>query len=396
VIVNKTITLPAPFALQQEVRDDSHRFKVLDCGRRWGKTVIGNDVAIRTMLNKQRVAWVAPTYKMLSPSYQDMYNICRPIISPTPFSNSFGSKLSLSNLGYTDFWSLENIFTMRGREYDMVIIDEAAHFKGLEDAWENVIKPTLLITRGSATFLSTPNGLNYFWKLFNNEKTNDEWKSWKFTTYTNPLIKPEELDQEKLNMTSRRFEQEYMAEFIADGGTKVDPEYLQHFEPYNMNFEKHTFYVGVDLAISQKDDADKTVIAVISKCPEGFIYVHEILAENYTFNQTLNEVINIYNKYKPNVIAMEQNGYQQAAVQELIRTTNLPIKGVTSTKSKEVRFESLNVKYENKQVFHNRFLNPLYEQELLIFPQGKHDDTVDAVVHAYNNIEVPRTYARLA
>jgi len=37
-----TLTLPKPHAGQQQVIDGSKRFNVLCCGRRWGKTELGD------------------------------------------------------------------------------------------------------------------------------------------------------------------------------------------------------------------------------------------------------------------------------------------------------------------------------------------------------------------
>ena len=58
----------APFAVpdlrhtQRKIADHPSRFKVVSCGRRWGKTTLGLALAVKYALDGKRVWWVAPTY----------------------------------------------------------------------------------------------------------------------------------------------------------------------------------------------------------------------------------------------------------------------------------------------------------------------------------------------
>ena len=57
----------APFAVpdlrltQRKIADHPARFKVVSCGRRWGKTTLGLALAVKYALDGKRVWWVAPT-----------------------------------------------------------------------------------------------------------------------------------------------------------------------------------------------------------------------------------------------------------------------------------------------------------------------------------------------
>ena len=53
-----------------------------------------------------------------------------------------------------------------GGAYAEVIIDKAAMVRHLEEAWNAVLRPTLVDFRGGAWFLSTPKGLNFFKRLY--------------------------------------------------------------------------------------------------------------------------------------------------------------------------------------------------------------------------------------
>src|SRR5688572_22973458 len=87
-----------PHAGQQQVLNSSARFKVLNCGRRWGKTKIGAHV----LLNKARkpnqmLWWVAPTYKVVKRGYKEILRQLPPdvLASPAPPDTNFDAGRSV-------------------------------------------------------------------------------------------------------------------------------------------------------------------------------------------------------------------------------------------------------------------------------------------------------------
>ena len=82
----------------------------------------------------------------------------------------------LKNGGKIDFWvTNDNKLAGRGREYEIILIDEAAFTKSpemLHEIWPKSIKPTLLTTKGRAYVFSTPDGVdeeNFFYAICNNK-----------------------------------------------------------------------------------------------------------------------------------------------------------------------------------------------------------------------------------
>ena len=63
-------------------------------------------------------------------------------------------------------------------------------------AWSFSI-PILKASNGWALFISTVRGRNHFYDLYNLELTNDAFKSFHFSTYDNPFIPVEEIDEAK-------------------------------------------------------------------------------------------------------------------------------------------------------------------------------------------------------
>jgi len=107
----------------------------------------------------------------------------------------------------------ENIETLRGQKFDLVVIDEVAMMRNFAEMWQEVIRPTLTDNKGEGIFISTPYGFNHFYDLFNMELKDKDYKSFHYTSYDNPYLDPEELDKAKQEVTEDRFAQEYMADF---------------------------------------------------------------------------------------------------------------------------------------------------------------------------------------
>src|ERR1700693_589588 len=96
------------------------------------------------------------------------------------------------------------------------MVDEAAMISALEEAWQQAIRPTLTDLQGSAWFLSTPKGMNYFKLLFDRgqDPEREDWASWQMPTGANPYIEPGEIESARLDLTEAAFNQEYSALFV--------------------------------------------------------------------------------------------------------------------------------------------------------------------------------------
>jgi predicted phage terminase large subunit-like protein len=143
--------------------------------------------------------------------------------------------------------------------------------------------------------------------------------------------------------------------------------------------------MGVDLALSTKTSADYTAIVVIGRDEFGKLYILDAVRERVDFPGALRLIRDVADKWKPRAIAIEQVAFQAVVVQELLRQTTLPIKGVTPDKDKVTRAQPLALRYEQGLVFHED-LPSWFEDELLSFPQGAHDDGVDAAAYAYQSV----------
>ena len=207
-------------AKQQEVYHNKSRFKVLNFGRRSGKTTALAYLALQTAYkkDKSKVTYYAQTYGdareiawdiFLDVFGKTVYKKNETLLEITIINKHKGtSKVSLKG------W--ESVVTSekgRGTENDLILCDEVAFCRGFKHYWDTVLEPTLLTTKGSAVFASTPNGFNDFYQLSNKAQKDDEWLYVHATSYDNPHNSADELDKLKEEKTPDAFAQEYLADF---------------------------------------------------------------------------------------------------------------------------------------------------------------------------------------
>jgi hypothetical protein len=126
------------------------------------------------------------------------------------------------------------------------------------NVWE-FIRPILAENGGWAIFVYTPRGMNEGWKILQQAKENKGWWHELLTVDDTKAISEKVLIQEKKEMPSDLFDQEYYVKFI-DGASSVfkKVENALSDEKHELKFGKR-YQMGVDLAKYQ----DFTVITVI-------------------------------------------------------------------------------------------------------------------------------------
>ena len=244
------LTLPNPHPAQNEVLENNSRFRVMMCGRRFGKSLISQTISIEYALYNKKVAYVTPTYQLGKIFFKEILNIL-----PQNICKKNEQDLLIETItgGSIRFFTGENLDAMRGQKFHLVIIDEASFIPNLEGGWNNSIRPTLTDYKGKAIFLSTPRGKNFFYNLFLRGGTSD-WASFKFTTYDNPFIDPKEIDDAKRHLPMAVFEQEYMANPMENAANPFGSQFIDLCVRHLSN--KPPIFFGIDLAKS----VDYTVI----------------------------------------------------------------------------------------------------------------------------------------
>jgi len=202
---------------QLRVIAGARRFNVLMCGRRFGKTALGTDLAANDALDGLRVAWFAPSYKLLDEVWRELVALLAGI--PGAKKNEQQKWMSLPTGGVIECWTLESGDDVaRGRAYDSAYIDEAGLVPQLLAIWSAAIRPTLADREGTAWFLGTPKGRGDFSTMFDWGQSPDypEWSSWRMSTLDNPFIPPSEIEAMARELPDAVYRQEILGEPMDD------------------------------------------------------------------------------------------------------------------------------------------------------------------------------------
>lgn len=201
---------------QAKIAKDKHRFRIINCGRRFGKTTLAvEEIKGKALSREARICYIAPTYQQARDiAWAMLVKELKPIIKKVNESrlelkvrNVKGGKSLIQLRGW------EAVGTLRGQHFDFIVIDEVASMRNFWLNWQEVIRPTLTDTRGEVMFISTPKGFNHFYDLFNLEAKDQDYKSFHFTSYDNQNVPADEIDKAKQELTEDRFAQEYLADF---------------------------------------------------------------------------------------------------------------------------------------------------------------------------------------
>jgi hypothetical protein len=210
---------------QKEVLTAEERFLILCAGRRWGKTKVGAAKALRMARKGKIVWWVSPQYKIVKRGYDEVVaQLPQELLTkPAPPGSAFDAgrsvRLDFKTGGRIEFYSAERPEGMLGGSCDYLIMDEAATMP--EHVWTQIIRPTLADRQGSALFISTPRGRNWFYYLWQRgqNELDTEYRSWHFPSRTNPTIPSAEFDQMAQEMPAVDYEQEVLAQFISESAS---------------------------------------------------------------------------------------------------------------------------------------------------------------------------------
>lgn len=387
------VTLPPLHPRQREVFDDPSRFKVVVTGRQFGKTHLGAVICLAAALRGKSVWWVAPTFDLTERGWKVILQLCGQI----PGVRSEGRpvwRVTLPTGGTIQARSADNPDSLRGATLDGLVFDEAAQAK--PEAWP-ILRPTLSVKQGWAMFISTPQGTNWFHDIYQEAEGRENWERWRFASVDSPYLDANEIEEARLSMSSLIFSQEYLAEFIAGGESQFRAEWVQHYRttPTDddrifvlgndavVNLSDCSTFHTVDLAWSQSEDADFTVISSWAVTKKNHLILLDVMRGHFEGPDIVPRLKRAYDKWG-GVLVVERATRQMSIIQEAVRS-GLPIHEVRAEKDKIARSWPAQARMEQKTVWFPDRTTPWYpdiEEELLAFPVSRHDDFVDTLSYA--------------
>lgn len=231
---------------QTFVAQNNARFKVVVCGRRWGKTTL----AVRELCKQAKepgkeVYYIAPSYRMaktivwrkLKNKLSDLRWIKKVNETELSITLKNGSTISLKGADNPD--------SLRGVSLSYAVLDEFSFTDS--SIWYEVIRPALADQQGQALFITTPIGKsNWAYDLFCMEQSNSNWKSFQYTTLEGGFVTEDEINQAKNEMDERTFRQEFLGSFETYGNA-VAYQFNRDVHVIDIDdIDKSELHIGMD------------------------------------------------------------------------------------------------------------------------------------------------------
>lgn len=139
-------------------------------------------------------------------------------------------------------------------------------------------------------------------------------------------------------------------------------------------------FMGVDLAISEKESADKFAIVVIGVSPDRTAYyVMDYYEGQLRFAAQTAKILEMYRKWDPIRCLIETNQYQLAQYQTLKdEDPDLRLKRVEQDKDKITRAWKLSPYFEDRKIWFKKGEHNLLIEHLVLFPNHRYKDLFDA------------------
>ena len=386
-----TIKGYTPHLKQKEIHNsiinESYKYYILNIGRQFGKTMLGINQMLYWAINHKgcNIAWVTPIYKQSKKVFDEMEKV-------TKSSGLFEynrSDLTISAFNsQIQFFSGERPDNIRGNTFDYLIVDEMAFTR--PELWSEVLSATVLVKGKKVIFISTPKGKNHFYQLSLQPNYDNRYKYFHYSSYDNPMIDVEDLEERKRSLPKHIFEQEYLAKFIdnASGLFKnVDSCVIKPAE------RTQKLFGGLDIGRAD----DYTVLTILNKSYQ-MVYVQRWRQQEWS--KIIDEVATKIREYNAEIFVEVNN--QGDVFFEMLQNKvyNNVQPYVTSTATKPIMIEDLAVHFENKDIgiLNENWLVDELNAFTYIYnektrrvqygaPQGVHDDGVMSLALAVQSIK---------
>lgn len=190
------------------------------------------------------------------------------------------------------------------------------------------------------------------------------------------------------------FSSQYQQDPVNEWGGDFKQEYFEYYDEIKEEIRTRLDVISfIDPAISQKQEADNTAIVTIGiDRMSNNIYLLQVKAIKETPDNIINEVFatawDFLNYWKSFKFGIEVVQYQKMLALEIkkqmtVRDAFFYLEEVRPQGEKEARIRtSLQWRYSGHTIIHPRYWVTELEMELLKFPNGKHDDRIDAFASA--------------
>lgn len=230
-----------PHSIKQgSIHDSLARFRVLACGRRYGKTTFGGEELTADIVDPEEAGYywiVGPKYTTAEKEFRVVYfNMVQKLGLEKHMRKSYNVKQGDMRIEFKptgtilEVKSAQHQDTLLGEGLRGVVMAEAA--RHTSDTWEQYVRPALADALGWAIFTSTPRGYNWFQGLWLLGQTdNPNYESWRLPSWENPVVFPKGRDDPEIKEIEARVSPQWFAQEIAAEFTAFAGKIYSEFDP---------------------------------------------------------------------------------------------------------------------------------------------------------------------
>ena len=300
---------------------ESHRFSVLVCHRRFGKTVGTVNHAIKMACTCKKTApmfaYIAPfryQAKLIAWAYLKHY------VSPIPNVKINESELYIELPSMHKGWHGARIYIvgadhpdgLRGTYWDGVILDEYAQIK--KELWDEILRPALSDREGWAVFIGTPKGQNQFYDVYRKAVKTPSWFSCLYRVDESGVLPEAEIKEMMADMTDLAIRQELYCDFTASASDVVIPIDLVTRAAGRLLIDKDVagqpYILGVDVA---RFGDDSTVITA----RRGLLTCEQKVYKGLDTMTVADRAIDAIREYKPVAVFIDVGAMGAGVVDRL-------------------------------------------------------------------------------
>ncbi len=323
---------------QLEFLDDSHRFKILRCGRRAGKSFVDAVYMIIECLKAGRMPCL-----YLGLTRDSAKEIIWPIllmileelkIPHTAIESSLSIKFSNgSSIKIMGADMKQMAARMRGRKHRLIVVDEMAFFTGADKLIKSLI-PSLADLAGIMVMTSSPGNLLH--GLFYEADVGKDragWRQYHWTMLENPYyMKPatdprfktkgeQELfeicrDHFKGDREHPLFRQEYLGIWVSDDRNLIYPIAPLNVIPQAYLMEEQEHAIGLNLSAGSQN---AVVVVRFGRYSREVQFIDTWSQEDATIDQLAIKLQELTGRYRPLYVVAKTGQYGEGVITEMVR-----------------------------------------------------------------------------
>lgn len=223
------------------------------------------------------------------------------------------------------------------------------------------------------------------------------WASVRYRSHSDDfkeILWPEKFSKERLesirqDYTQRGFPEVYAQEYLNYPIDETTAFFKREdFLPISKEDSNNRlrYYAAIDFAISQKEKAHWTVIAVAGVDLQNKLYIVDIRRGRWDALEIVNEMFSVHERYQPDLFTTEAGTIEKSIgaflkAEMYKRGIFINLNPLTPTKDKQSRARSVQARMRSGSVHFDTQAEwyPVLQSEMLRFPRDIYDDQVDAL-----------------